>query len=321
MLNWQTRISNSSINALANAGVAVEMRLERKMTSITSIPITDWNQPCPGSTQQAALRDLESGNVLLFPQLPFMLDETEKGFLTPDTVGKSKNVSFDIHTGKLGGSNVSDAQLPALHTMMQRYAQYADRLVRNLLPHYQSGLIQGRTSFRPVEIAGRASSWRKDDTRLHVDAFPSAPVRGRRILRMFSNVNPEGKARSWRLGEPFEGVANRFMPDIPGPAWGSAALLELLHITKSRRSAYDHFMLQLHDRMKADTAYQIEVSQSAYDFPPGTTWMVFTDQVSHAVMTGQHLMEQTFYLPVEAMQDQSLAPLRVLERITQRELV
>jgi hypothetical protein len=48
--------------------------------------------------------------------------------------------------------------------------------------------------------------------------------------------------------------------------------------------------------------------------------MVFTDGVEHAVLEGQYLLEQTFYLPVSAMRDESKAPLRVLEKLAQRAL-
>ena len=83
-------------------------------------------------------------------------------------------------------------------------------MVGQALPAYRDRLEIGRTSFRPVEIAGRASSWRKDDTRLHIDSFPATPVHGKRILRVFTNVNPHGRPRTWRLGEDFESVAQRF---------------------------------------------------------------------------------------------------------------
>ena len=290
------------------------------MTSVIQLPLTDWNPQCAAELQQQAMQALEEGNVLFFPQLPFTLSENEKKFLTPATVGKSKNVSFDINTDRLHGSSVGEADAPALHGMMKRFATNSHDLVFSLLPHYTSGLVQARTSFRPVEISGRASSWRKDDTRLHVDAFPSAPVQGKRILRVFSNVNVDGKPRSWRLGEPFEQIASRFMPSISDPVWGSSQLLRLCGITKSRRSAYDHFMLQLHDRMKEDTEYQAKSQQSTFDFPPGTTWITYTDVVSHAVMAGQHMMEQSFYLPVASMLDPSRAPLKILERMKEREL-
>jgi hypothetical protein len=97
-------------------------------------------------------------------------------------------------------------------------------------------------------------------------------------------------------------------------------LLNVLGVTKGRRSAYDHFMLGLHDRMKADLVYQTEVSQSVHQFHTGSTWIVFTDQVSHAAMSGQYALEQTFHLPVHCMLAPSQAPLRILERLLGRDL-
>src|SRR5204862_4964539 len=99
------------------------------------------------------------------------------------------------------------------------------------------------------------TSYRKDDRRLHVDAFPSAPNQGMRILRVFCNVNPNNEDRIWRLGEPFEEVAKKFIPQTAAPIPGSARLLKWLQITKSYRTKYDHYMLQLHDMMKSDHAY------------------------------------------------------------------
>ena len=291
------------------------------MTPIVTLPNTLWDQPCSAVEQENALHALEQGSVLFFPQLSFSLDKDESRFLSPAIAAKSKNVSLDCSRGILKGSSANEAEQQLLQSMMQRFATSTVALLHNLLPHYTAGLVQGRTSFRPVEIAQRAASWRKDDTRLHVDSFPSSPVQGKRILRVFSNVNLQGKSRSWRLGEPFENIARRYLPVLPRPVWGSSQLLKLTGITKSRRSAYDHFMLQLHDHMKADMDYQSQVDQVAFDFPAGSSWMTFTDQASHAAMAGQHAFEQTFYLPVACMQNQSLSPLRVLERLANRALV
>jgi hypothetical protein len=104
---------------------------------------------------------------------------------------------------------------------------------------------------------------------------------------------------------------------VPGSAW----LLHRLHVTKARRSEYDHLMLQLHDRVKADLAYQREAPQLAVDFAPGTTWIVFSDQVLHAAMGGQYMMEQTLYLDPDRQHQPSLSPLKVLERLTNRALL
>ena len=80
-------------------------------------------------------------------------------------------------------------------------------------------------------------------------------------------------------------------------------------------------MLQLHDRMKADTAYQESAPQTRVDFPAGSTWIAFTDQVSHAAMAGQYQLEQTFLVPLTAMLDEQRSPLRILERLMNRRLV
>nr|MDQ2993708.1 Kdo hydroxylase family protein [Pseudomonadota bacterium] len=53
----------------------------------------------------------------------------------------------------------------------------------------------------------------------------------------------------------------------------------------------------------------------------GSTWLVYSDQASHAAMSGQFMLEQTFYLPVTAMLHEQRAPLRVLENALGRSLV
>ena len=290
------------------------------MTKVSNLSITTWDHVCSAAEQEQAIHALEHGSVLFFPRLRFSINDDEVRLFSPALAAKSKNVSLDPSNGTLRGSSAGEADLKLLQNMMQRFVTANRLLLRNLFPHYAAGLSSGRASFRPVEIAGRSTSWRKDDTRLHIDSFPSSPVQGKRILRVFSNVNPHGQSRSWRLGEPFESVARRYLPTLPAPVWGVSPLLEMVGITKSRRSDYDHFMLQMHDRMKADLDYQSKVDQLAVEFPAGSSWMVFTDQVSHAAMAGQYAFEQTYYLPVASMADPSQAPLRILERLKGRAL-
>ena len=80
-------------------------------------------------------------------------------------------------------------------------------------------------------------------------------------------------------------------------------------------------MLQLHDRMKEDEEFQRTSPQTAVDFPAGSTWMAFTDEVSHAATAGQYQLEQTFLLPIDAMLEPARSPLRVLERLKNARLV
>lgn len=263
---------------------------------------------------------LESGRVLFFPSLRFVIEPGELKLFTPSILGGAKNVSFDPRTGRLSAKQSTGSDAGTLQSLMQRFSASASALVDGLLPSYRGAIAQARASFRPAEIAGRVTSWRKDDSRLHVDSFPATPSGGRRILRVFTNVNPEGRARSWRIGADFEPVAQRFASTLSVPLPGSGYLLALLRITKTPRSAYDALMLQLHDAMKRDNEFQKTTPQTAFDFPAGSTWMAFTDQVGHAAMAGQYQLEQTFLLPVNAMSDPQRSPLRVLERLKGRRL-
>jgi hypothetical protein len=145
-------------------------------------------------------------------------------------------------------------------------------------------------------------------------------MRGARILRVFTNVNPSGKPRVWHLGEPFEAFASRFLPKVPRPIPGRAWIEATLGITKGQRALYDHIMLHLHDQGKYDAEYQREAPRQEIAFASGSTWAAFTDQVLHAATGGQFALEQTFELPVAALLKPDLAPLRVLERLTGRTL-
>jgi hypothetical protein len=263
---------------------------------------------------------LESGSVVSIPGFGFEMSDAEKALLDPRILAKAKNVSFNPATGKVGGTSCTGPEAETLAALLARYSRTAVSLVGRLFPSYEGKVIVQRTSLRPAEIAGRKSSWRKDDTRLHVDAFPSQPTRGRRILRVFCNVNPSGRPRVWRLGEPFEAVASRFQGAIGRPFPGSAALKNLLGITKSLQSEYDYVMLRLHDAMKADDAYQRSVGLEPVNFMPGTVWICYADSVSHAALSGQHQFEQTIQVPLAAMGDSAKSPLRILERLRGRAL-
>lgn len=287
------------------------------------ISTSAWETLFNPDVQQQAVQRLENGHVLYLPTLAFTLFETEKYFLCPDYVDPHvKNISYQPDKKILWGvQRLSDQHRTQLKNMLDRFAWYARGLVHQLFPSYKASLMIGRTSYRPIQITGRKTSYRKDDKRLHVDAFPSAPNQGKRILRVFTNINPHGEDRVWRLGEPFEKVAQQFIPKVKKPKPFAASILRFMRVTKSYRTAYDHYMLQMHDRMKANEDYQAHSEQQEVRFPPGSTWIVQTDHVSHAAMQGQYVLEQTFYLPVSAMQNDALSPLRILERMLKRNLV
>ena len=288
---------------------------------IATLDLTRWTGPFDGATRAAAQDALESGKVLYFPKLPFVVGNSENGLLTDAlSNGRAKNISRDPD-GRIQGEAASAEESAHLSVMMGRFAECARALVLALFPGYAGGIEQARTSYRPVEIEGRTYSPRNDDKRLHVDAFPSRPQRGRRILRVFSNIHPMGGQRVWHVGEPFEDVAKKYAGKARRPLPLEPWLFDLLGVTKGRRSDYDYLMLGLHDGAKLDAEYQQNAPQIEFAFPAGTTWMCFTDQAMHAALKGQFALEQTFHLPVESLGHPERAPLKVLERMTGRSLV
>jgi hypothetical protein len=277
-----------------------------------------------GHGNPAWIAALEAGKVLYFPnfaQHGFTPQKEELALFREDIRDpKTRNISLSA-SGELKGVVGDDDTKALMAGMIGRFRAQAEGLLGNLVPRYGEHLRRGATSFRPSVVQNRVQSWRADDRRMHVDAFPSRPNYGERLLRVFTNVNQDGEPRVWRVGEPFEDVARRFLPKAkPYSAW-QAKLLNALHVTKSLRSEYDHLMLQLHDGMKSDLDYQKNAPQVTFGFPPGCAWVCFSDQTSHAVMAGQYMMEHTLQLSPMHQYDKDASPLAILTRMKGHALV
>ena len=289
---------------------------------LVTLDLANW---ADGTPEPAWIEALEAGKVLYFPKLSFELLAGERRFLDPSMLlPDARNISLDLPArgplqikGVQGGIETQRS----IAAMVLRFRTQAQALIHSLLPHYTPALRLAPTSFRPAQVETRVQSWRADDKRLHIDAFVSRPNHGERILRVFTNAHPDGVPRVWRVGEPFEDVARRFLPRAKAYSAWQASLLKAMHVTKSMRSEYDHLMLQLHDAMKADLAYQQDSPQQTVPFVAGSVWVCFSDQTSHAVMSGQYMLEQTLHLPPTRQYDRSASPLAVLERLMGRRLV
>jgi len=287
---------------------------------LEELPLSNWTGPYDADVKARAVAALERGAVLFFPQLPFALANEERRFLDARVAdGKAKNISLDHNNGRLQATSLTGGDAEALKAMIERFGAGAAHLIQDLLPY--RNVERARTSFRPVQVKGRSYSKISDDRLLHIDAFPSRPMRGRRILRFFSNVAPKS-ARQWDVGQPFEDFARAFLasgvrPHLPGKSW----LYEKLGVTRGRRSLYDELMLSLHDAAKLDTAFQNNSLHEAISFPAGSSWLVFTDQVLHAALGGEFALEQTFHLDLDQLVEPERAPVRVLERLSGKALV
>jgi len=272
-------------------------------------------------------QQLERGAILFFPEFPFDFPAEQRNFLTTLNPADSrfhKNISYRPESDVLRGLEDGDKQ-PRVHDIMRGYAAEVRRFVGSLLAPYADRLQMDYASFRPLEEQGRDLSLHKRNDLLHVDAFPSRPTHGGRILRVFTNVNPE-KARIWIVGERFPALAERFAQNAGLNSYaGEPSLMRVMKKGFGRlglipnRAPYDRFMLHFHDWLKENTGFQEQSEgKERLEFPPMATWLVFTDGVPHAALSGQFAMEQTFIVPREALVAPEVSPIGVLERLSGR---
>lgn len=186
--------------------------------AVIELPDTNWDFSLTEENPSFKnyTNKIEEGFVLFFPQLKLELTEEEKILLSPEIVDpKRKNISFNGLTKEIKGLRDSEKKEIVLG-LLARYYDYTNRLINTFFPDYQGKMKNPINTLRVRDIKewqGKVS-FRKDDARLHVDAFPSRPLHGLRNLRIFTNINPEGRPRSWRIGEPFENLAKRMLPTI-----------------------------------------------------------------------------------------------------------
>ena len=274
---------------------------------------------------------LEDGHVLLLERIPFDLPEADLEFLRPQQQSSSplhKNISYRPNQDKLRGFAAERREdVEHLHQIMRNYSAQVVKFLSKLLAPYSQHWKLDFASFRPLEEQGRDLPIHKRNDLLHVDAFPGRPTRGGRILRCFTNINPS-EPRTWLTGDHFPEIAERYSDGAGlkriaqrAAASGHAVrkligpLGKLVGIPGADRSAYDKFMLSLHDYLKENADYQREGMKIRTEFQPLSTWIVFTDAVPHAVLSGRLALEQTLIVPVDALISPEKSPLRKLEQI------
>jgi 3-deoxy-D-manno-oct-2-ulosonic acid (Kdo) hydroxylase len=274
---------------------------------------------------------LEAGDILFFPQSPIALDAADLAFLRGQQQTGSavhKNIAYKPATDTISGLETagSAASAARLRRIMQQYSQSVTSFLSGLLAPYRQRWQLDYASFRPLEEAGRDLPLRRRNDLLHTDAFPTRPTHGARILRFFNNVHPT-RTRDWVVSDPFRAVAAKYAPaELPlplpdssvGRAFKSVATRIGLGaaVPAWKRSPYDEFMMRFHNFLKENRDFQSSCAKYDYQFPAGSSWMVYTDMVPHAVLAGQYALEQTFLVAPEVMVAPQHAPLRVLEELS-----
>ena len=282
-------------------------------------------------------RELEKGNILFFPKAPFPFPQEEIDFLLEQRQGRSpgrKNIAYKPHLDRVTNHASKDPKhAERMREVLLDYSQRVAGFLSGLLAAYASKWKLDYTSFRPFRERERKLRLRARDDLLHCDAFPTRPTHGDRILRFFMNINAE-ESRRWVTSALFSDLIKEFggTKDLPFPSSVSYSLFDrqMRRMKKSvssfgvkvpLRSPYDTFMLRMHNFLKENEEFQKNSPKDYWEFPPGSCWAVFTDQVSHATLSGSYALEQTFLVPFKAMLFPDLSPVGILETVTNGNMI
>ncbi|HET9751829.1 MAG TPA: Kdo hydroxylase family protein [Myxococcales bacterium] len=256
---------------------------------------------------------LERGRIVHFPRCPIALPGAEEQDFLREGLSpflQSKNVSFYPDAGRLSGLQAPAPVLARARGILEAHSRRVRELLESAMPGLTRGWTVGTSSFRPLEERGRGLSPHASNELIHVDAGAYGATRGDRILRFFVNLNPS-RERVWISKGTFEelfrkhgaeagirtGALEAALPEralsgalsLLGRAFPMARVLDT--------SPYDRRMRRFHNWMKDTPAFQAPPHQR-FSFAPFSAWMVLTDGVSHACVSGQHALVDTFLVPL-----------------------
>ena len=301
---------------------------------VHAIQLNELERGLPRNDDQARrwCAALEAGGVLYFPQTPLPIADADVQFLLGKQQTASrvhKNIAYKPDRDLLSGidrKTTGRRSSIISRTSCAATRRSVDEFLAGFLAPYQKHWRLDYASFRPLEEAGarhvRAASQRSAahrrishppharlaDSALLSQHSPIAHPRlgGRRALRT------RRQAPSRPLSSPFRSLT------APSPGRQKARPAQPASASFSRRSKrtpYDEFMMQLHNAMKEDADFQQSCVRENFNFPPGSSWMVYTETVPHAVLAGQFALEQTFLVDPAAMVTPQSAPIAILEKM------
>jgi hypothetical protein len=281
--------------------------------------------------------ELEAGNILFLAKCPFQFPKADLDFLLAQRQAASKhrkNIAYKPQTDRITNFvHSSPQQMDKMHGIMKGYSEKVVQFLSQLLPPYANQWRLDYASFRPFQEETRELRVRARNDLLHTDAFPTRPMHGNRILRFFTNINPH-ESRQWITSESFQELAKRHggphgvpFPESVSDGFGDRLASSIKQFAKKLglpvvlRSPYDSFMMEMHNYLKENQQFQENCPKDCWDFPPNCCWIVFSDQVSHAVKAGQYALEQTIIVPQQALVHPEMSPLGVLERLASRSMI
>ena len=218
------------------------------------------------SSPKSLAERLEGGELVSFEPCPFPLPSSaERAFLFDQKLHSAKkNISFNPSTERVTGfAYASDDQEGRLTAIMKAFALAAEGWLAEVLPRYAASWRPDRASFRPEEEATRKLRLTARNDLMHIDAFPSRPSQGSRILRLYVNIHPTD-ARVWATSDTFDKLIIQYgslvgLPNLFSEGWATRfgqGLLSIFQPGSSERTIYDRFMLRFHHFLKANDQFQ-----------------------------------------------------------------
>jgi hypothetical protein len=279
---------------------------------------------------------MERAEVVFFERSPVELpNEADLEFLRSGLPRELqvKNISYHPESDNIPRFEAAPEVKLRVEQILRTHGQRVEAFLRRSTPDFVPGWTLGTTSFRSIEEQGRNLKPRSSNELVHVDAGAYGATNGARILRFFVNIHPS-RNRVWGTKGSFNALMDRHRElwDAAKAGHERVALTKgpldrlysgLVHAVSKvypivqviDSSPYDRSMRRIHNYMKENPAFR--ASREGYQeihFPPLSAWMVFTDGISHSVLTGQHALVTTVIIPLANARNPDLAPYHVLAR-------
>jgi hypothetical protein len=279
---------------------------------------------------------MEQAEVVFFDRSPVELpSETDLTFMRDGLPRELqvKNISYHPESDSIPRFEAAPEVKNRIEGILRTHGRRVEAFLRRSCPDYVPGWTLGTTSFRSIEEQGRKLKPRSSNELVHVDAGAYGATNGARILRFFVNIHPT-RDRVWGTKGSFRAIMSRH-PELWDAARGGKPRVEidrgpfdklysgligvvgklypLVRVIDS--SPYDRSMRRIHNFMKENQRFRdnSEGYQEIH-FPPLSAWMVFTDGISHSVLTGQHALVTTVLVPLANCRLPELSPYQVLAR-------
>ena len=279
---------------------------------------------------------LEGGKIVCFPECPVDLPSAEDLEFLRQEMPKhlsSKNISFHPEADKIIGIRGSKEVVDRAQRILKEQNARHQAFLKKAIPTLAKNWKVGTASFRPLQEKGRDLPAHASNERVHVDAGAYGATHGDGIIRFFINVNPV-EDRVWVTKGAFPELYRRYGATagvVPSTAASGRAMdegvFDRLRTSFSNActalvpsakfldsSPYDRAMRRFHNYMKDTPEFQsTSEGHVEFRFKPFWAWMVFTDRVSHACLSGQHAFADTFVIPLGSCRLPEMAPINILK--------